>query len=188
MIRKLVIWLQPFIQWLGRLRIPFSRKRITGKEYYEMRDKIKPGAILLTSTCGELSNLINPSEFKHGAIYIGGDTVKYVLEATGKGITMTDLVTFMLQKDKICVMEPELEQEAKDVIVSEATKYIGRPYDFAFKFDNEEYYCFEFIAMLFEKYSRYDVLDKYIVLGYEAYTSETFSKDHIRFYQVVRWG
>jgi hypothetical protein len=185
MIREIVIWLQPFIQWIGKLRVPYSRKRITGKEYYQLRDEIKPGCVLLTSTCGELSNIINPSEYKHGAIYIGslynnppkkGD-IKYVIHSTSKGVEITDLVSFMLTKDKIRVLEPQLEPEFMENMIEAARTYVGKPYDYHWKLNNDAYYCFEFPMI---------ALDTHKVLGYHAFTSDTFLLD-ARFQTVVDW-
>jgi uncharacterized protein YycO len=171
------------------MRFPFSKKRITGKEYYEIRDNIDPGAVLLTSTCGELSNFINPSEWKHGGLYIGGDKVKWVIEATGKGVIVTDLVTFMLQKDKIAVYEPSgFTKDQKLQVAEESKKHIGQEYDYAFKVNNDKYYCFEFIAVMFEEYSSLKELNKYEFLDYDIYDSRTFSEDPTRFRNVVNWS
>ncbi len=188
MIREIVIWLQPLIEWFAKIRIPYSKKRITGKEYYKMRDEIKPGAVLLTSVCGELSNLINPSDYKHGAVYVGGDKVKYVIEATSKGVIKTDLVTFMLTKDKIRVYDPLLSTEMRQMAVSAAPYHIGTPYDFAFDLKNERFYCFEFIANLFETYSEMKGLKKSCFLGYDVYDSSVITDDPKNFNLRYSWG
>jgi hypothetical protein len=69
---KLFWKLKPVLDFIDKaFTIPFSIKKITGDHYYEWRDKIVPGTVFLTNTQGVGSNLINPSELKHGAIYFG---------------------------------------------------------------------------------------------------------------------
>jgi len=64
--------LKPIVIWISHKHFPWTHKKITGDHYYKWRDKITPGCVILSSTNGELSNLINPSDIKHGALYTGG--------------------------------------------------------------------------------------------------------------------
>lgn len=60
------------MEWFDRtFTIPHSIKMVTGSHYYLWRDDIKKGHIFLTNIKGVGSNLINPSPYKHGAIYFG---------------------------------------------------------------------------------------------------------------------
>ena len=69
---KLFWKMKPLMDWIDKtFTIPFSVKKITGDHYYEWRDTIRPGTIFLSNTKGVGSNLINPAEFKHSAIYFG---------------------------------------------------------------------------------------------------------------------
>jgi len=51
--------------------MPFSKKKITGDHYFVWRDQISKGHVFLANTNGVGTNLINPAELKHGAIYYG---------------------------------------------------------------------------------------------------------------------
>ena len=92
----LLSFLKPLIVILGKIGLP--KRKITGKDYFEIRDSIEIGTVFLTKTNYEFTNLINPTGLKHGAIYIGSinnSKIKYVAEAVGKGVVFTDLVSFL---------------------------------------------------------------------------------------------
>jgi len=107
--RFILTCLKPFVIWFGSLYAPFTRKKVTGKHYYLLRDEIEVGTVLLTVTEGEFSNLINPEKLKHAGTYVGnilGTGVRYVIEAVGKGVVLTDLVTFLTTKDLVVGCKP----------------------------------------------------------------------------------
>lgn len=182
--------LKPFIIFWGKLHYPFTHKKITGKHYYAWRNKISIGTVLLTKTKGEFSNLINPLEIKHGAIYVGkilGDDICYVAESTGRGVVLTDLVSFLTSKDIVIGVEPKFirnkeifEVELKDA----ALKFQGVPYDYMFQHGEKAFYCFEFVATCFKSvYSEIQFKCKEIVKGKRIYDANTFlDKD---FFNVV---
>lgn len=144
--------MKPLVVFMGKIHVPFSRKKITGRDYYNVRDSISIGTVLLTNTYGELSNLFNPSEHKHAGLYVGkiNDTeIRYVIEAVGKGVVFTDLVTFMTTKDVIVGVRPKSDidkEKFNKSIYRIATRLIGKPYDFLFALDDKAYYCFELAA------------------------------------------
>lgn len=144
--------IKPFVVWWGKLHMPFTVKKVTGKHYYLLRDQINVGTVLLTTTRGELSNIINPEKIKHAGIYVGdldGDGVRYVLEAKGRGVCKTDLVTFMTTKDLILGCEPNFLEYGDQVeITNQSKKLIGIPYDYLFNKSKESLYCFEACAYL----------------------------------------
>jgi hypothetical protein len=72
LIEKVLLFLEPVVKLVDKVfTIKASIKKINGDHYYLWRDKILPGAVFLTNTNGAGSNLINPSEINHGAIYFG---------------------------------------------------------------------------------------------------------------------
>lgn len=146
MIKWLLKTIKPVVMFLGKVHMPFSIKRITGEDYYKLRFGIEPGCIILTTTYGEFSNLINPGKTKHAALYIGGGKIKHVIEAVGTGVIKKDLVTFLLSKDEIIVLKPKqyTNEEVEDAI-DNAYSYIGQPYDYVFSLDNGAKYCSELI-------------------------------------------
>ena len=114
---KLLKFLTPLVRWTGNIYMPFSRKKITGKHYYIWRDEIEVGTVLLTKTRGEFSNIINPTSIKHAAIDVGRITdseICYVLEALGKGVVLTDLVTFLTKKDIVVGCKPKFIRDKEE--------------------------------------------------------------------------
>lgn len=68
-----ILWkIAPIVAWIDKIfTVPYSIKKITGSHYYLWRDRIDKGMVFLTNTNGAGSNLINPSEINHSAIYFG---------------------------------------------------------------------------------------------------------------------
>ena len=171
--------LKPFIVLAGKIHAPFSHKKITGVEYYKWRDLIEPGMVMLTSTYGEFSNLINPSSLSHGALYLGGRDVKYIIESIGKGVLSKDLITFMTSKDEFILIKPKFgtpEQHQK--VCVEALKYEFLPYDYSFEANNKAFYCFELVIQAYNDVFPGKIFKHYeIVKGKRSYDSNTFLSD-----------
>lgn len=139
----------PITKFFGKLHMPFSHKKITGKHYFDILPKLKPGMIFLTKIDGEFSNLFIPGEYSHSAIYAGNNVV---IEAIGKGVIKKDLVTFMLSKDYIKVRKHKFSKdETIGLRAVDFAKYqIGAPYDFNFLVGNKAWYCFELVYYCFK--------------------------------------
>ena len=132
LIRKMILKiLYPFTVWMGNQRMPYSVKKITGKEYKEIEALIKEGMVFLTVTRGELSNIVNPGFWKHGAMYIGEGRV---IEALGRGVVIRDLVTFLLSKDYVAVLNPLFADKFEmEIAALESQKWEGKQYDYWFE-------------------------------------------------------
>jgi len=175
--------LKPFVVWWGKLHAPFTHKRVTGKHYYMLRDKITVGTVFLTTTRGEFSNLINPEKIKHAGIYIGGDKIKYVLEAVGRGVVKTDLVSFLTTKDLVIGLEPTfLGPDDITGVPYEAQRIIGIPYDYLFANGTKAFYCFEAVAHIFKMLRpEVQLISKQIIKGKSTYGHQTFLEDTEKF-------
>tara|TARA_R110002051_G_scaffold75594_1_gene137435 strand:- start:6808 stop:7404 length:597 start_codon:yes stop_codon:yes gene_type:complete len=178
--------LKPVVIWWGKLHLPFTHKRVTGKHYYMLRDKITLGTVLLTTTRGEFSNLINPEKIKHAGIYVGEldrDGIKYVLEAVGRGVVKTDLVTFLTTKDLVVGIEPKfLNYDDVARVGDEAKRIIGIPYDYLFEKGSKAMYCFEAVAHIFKLLRPEIQLQcKEVVKGKQIFSYETYLNDKEKF-------
>lgn len=169
----------PLVKLSGKIHVPFSRKRVTGVEYYKIRNMIRPGTVLLTKTDGELSNIINPEKIKHGMMYCGdvfGTGILYVVEATSKGVHFTDLITALTTKDRVVGCDPEfLTEHDRNLLPQVAKGFVGIKYDWGFTDGDDALYCFETIAKIYEKlgYDRsWDMVER--VSGFETYSYMTF--------------
>ncbi len=176
---KFLDFVKPFVIWWGHLHWPFAHKKITGDHYYLWRDYIEPGYVLLSTTYGELSNLINPVDIKHGAMYAGGVKIKYVVEALGKGADQNNLVKHMTTKDVFIIIKPKFAtKEQRQQAALNAVSYIGTPYDYLFDMSDKALYCFEvpikaYLDVFPDKQFKY----KEMVKGKRIYDSDTFLKD-----------
>lgn len=169
--------LKPFVKWWGKLHLPFTKKKITGKHYYLWRDDINVGDVLLTSTYGELSNLINPADIKHAGIYIGYiDGIPTVAEALGKGITFTDLVTFLTTKDVVVNCRANFLERSRAADISiEGYKRLGVEYDYVFSSGNKKLYCFELAVDIFKSmYPNVILKSVEVIKGFKIYDHTTF--------------
>lgn len=173
--------IRPFLIWWGKLHFPFSKKRITGEDYYNWRDSIEIGTVILTKTRGEFSNLINPTQIKHAGIYVGdinNNGKFYVAEATARGVILTDLVTFLTTKDLAVGCKPMFirnRDQFEEEIKKSTLRFIGLPYDYLFKKGGTAFYCFELAAVcLKEVYPELQFQCREIIKGKKIYDENTF--------------
>lgn len=170
--------LKPILRQVAKLYMPYSRKRFNGEDYYKVRDYITPGCAILTTTRGEATNLFNSSDPKHGGLYVGGETVKYVVEALGRGVVKTDLVSFLTSKDIVVILKPKnLNNDQMLNAADFAAMLEGCGYDYEFESDDEEYYCFELIATAYEKTASNFKVSSSEVWGVKTYRAQDILED-----------
>lgn len=178
---KILTFFKPFVVWTAKVYMPFSRKKITGKDYYKWRDSIDVGTVILTKTRGEFSNYINPVEIKHAGIYVGkilDDNICYVLEAVGKGVRLIDLVTFLTTKDVAVGCKPKFihdKQKFLESIEISVNSYNHLPYDYLFNKGKKALYCFELCVLcLLDACPSIQFKSKEILKGKLIYDHNTF--------------
>jgi len=133
--------------------------KIKGNHYYEVRNRIKPGDILLRGYVHYLDSYFIPGFFSHAAMYIGNrihsrEDGEYIIHAMSPCIQETDLCTFC-RCDKLAVLRPPetVSQEEIDLAIEKAKEKLGTPYDFDFNFSDYKemscselcYYCYEHV-------------------------------------------
>ena len=171
----------PIVKFLGKIYVKFDAPKIDGVFYYTWRDSIYPGDVLLSNSDGYIgSNFINPSEIKHGAIYMGKDMdgICYVTEATAEGVIKKDLVSFLTTKDRIIIMRPRFPIDRNKVIPS-AESRLGASYDYEFEGNDKEYYCFEHIIKSYLDQSPSLNFEKSKKFGHEYFSSDTFLESEL---------
>ena len=135
--------LYPLTVLIGKAHMPFSKKKITGVEYYQIEKLLLPGMVFMTKTRGELSNIVNPGFWKHGAMYVGEGLV---IEALGRGVVIRDLVTFLTSKDFVAVLKPKFATESEMKMAAEKSReWEGALYDYWFEMNDKAFYCYEVI-------------------------------------------
>ena len=129
-------------RFVGKIHMPYSRKKLSSKHVRELEQILKPGMILLSHTRGEFSNYFIPGFWAHVAIV---DDNHDVIEAVAKGVVMTDLIDFVMTKDAVMVVDALfIHEDQRMAVVEEARKHLGKPYDFELVQSNiEKFYCSE---------------------------------------------
>lgn len=139
---RLLRLLEPFSAAVGRLHLPYTRKRVRAAHVREALGLLKPGHILRTRSDGDLVNLFAPgdSRFRHTAIWDG----ERVIEASGGGVVRLDIHDFLMSKDRFQLLEPRWATEA---LMAEAARQgralVGQPYDMTFRLSGDGQYCFK---------------------------------------------
>ncbi|EOZ99651.1 hypothetical protein A33Q_0332 [Indibacter alkaliphilus LW1] len=97
-------------------------------------------------------------DFSHNGLLMSNSGKWYVLEAIGKGVSQTPLEDFLsryLDEDgRPKVMVGRLNDAYRYLIpdaIEEAKSKLAKPYDHAFNFENDAYYCSELIHFAFKK-------------------------------------
>ena len=165
----------PFVKWIGKLHWPFTDRKLTGRDYYLVRDDVYPGATLLLSKKWEPSNLINRAKYKHASLYLGGDKVKYCYEAVGSGVRPLSLVDSIMKSDGLVICAPKfLKTGDIEKLRGIAKSKVGLPYDYWFNLGNKQLYCFEFNAVCYKELYPDLPLKTKVIAGLKIYDWETF--------------
>ena len=177
----------PLVKYLGKVHLPFTVKKIDGEFYFKYLKKLKPGDVILSTTKGQLSNLYNPTKFKHCAMYLGEiDGIPYVIEATAKGVIKTDLVTHFLTKDEIKILRPVFLNAIDHKFINENAYQIfqGTAYDYMFTKGNNSYYCYELAVCILETVSNIIIYPKDSFFRKPYYGPKTFLNDKKSFKEI----
>lgn len=145
----------PITKKLGALHMPFTHKRVTGRHVFSVLQHLKPGAVFVTRVDGEISNLLIPGDFTHAGMCVASgvsesacslfpSSLVPVVEAVGRGVVETDLISFMTSKDRVLLLYPTFatDEEMKKA-ADFAYSTIGTPYDYYFTPGSKAFYCSE---------------------------------------------
>jgi len=144
-------FLLPVSKLIAKIHAPFSHKKIWARHIEAARLYIKPGAVFVTLVEGELANVFIPGEVSHAAI--ASVEKDFVVEAKTSGVTKTNLIDFMMSKDRVIILYPTFTNElGMDCAAELCEIMIGRSYDFYFEPDNKAFYCSELIEFGYRKF------------------------------------
>lgn len=145
----------PVTKKLGALHMPFTHKKVTGRHVFSVIPHLKPGAVFVTSVYGEMSNLLIPGDYTHAGMCVASGVSEAscssfpqsfvpVVEAVGRGVVETDLISFLTSKDRVLLLYPTF---ATDDEMQRAANFafaaIGTPYDYYFTPGAKAFYCSE---------------------------------------------
>lgn len=132
------------VQFICRINAPFSIKKMTERACEDIISKARVGDILLVRTEGELTTAFQPEYWTHAALVL---TDKLVVEATTKGVRLTDIMYVVARVDDAALYRPDYVRD-QSIVQAEALKMVNMEYDYEFKKENARYYCFELVAEL----------------------------------------
>lgn len=147
--------LHPFLVLSGKIHVPWSIKKCNGLTYYKFLDKKPtPGLIFVSKILGELTDWEIPGFWKHAYLYVGENNgiPHNIIEAEGKGVQYTDLITSITSKDYFLVFEciHPRAKEINDLVVAYARKEVGTKYDFYLSLDQNTYYCSKLVWFAYD--------------------------------------
>ena len=124
-----------------------SEYGVTGDDMDTIQHVIQPGDILLRAYSYYVDGLFIPSQFSHAAFYKGRGIG---VHAIGEGVRPFSLLEF-LRCDAVAVLRfKNITQQQIQIAIDNANALIGKPYDFEFESDDDEYYCSELITYIYK--------------------------------------
>ena len=112
-------------------------------------NEVREGDVIFQTSLSQQSPLIQiatRSKISHCGIIVMKDGEPYVLE-TLKTLVVTPLDQFIARGEG---KRYWLKRSKKENIKIEYDNYLGKPYDLAFKFDNDKFYCSELIYDIYK--------------------------------------
>ena len=140
--RLFLVAITPLSKLLGKLHLSPSKRRCKATHARSIAARAQAGDILLSRMAGELSNIAIEGYWSHSAIFIGGE-IPTIVDATGDGVREVDLFDFVLSKDNVVLLRPNLPENTRQAAAQGALQFVGRPYDYLFESSDEAFYCSE---------------------------------------------
>ena len=132
--------------------------RFSGDELYICIQKLfsndfKPGDIFLRRYDSYLDTKFIPGEMNHAGIYVGKEDGKHqVIHALSQGVIKENAINF-LRTDHFAVFRPNVNRHIRKKAAITAYEYLGRPYDFDFKFtDDSRLACTELVGACYDEF------------------------------------
>ncbi|MCX6245028.1 MAG: YiiX/YebB-like N1pC/P60 family cysteine hydrolase [Bacteroidetes bacterium] len=153
----IILLFNPFIRLANRIRWRFGRPyKCAGADAAAITPLLKPGMVILTHKDYELTNLFINGYWTHTAIVTSEDTV---VEAISKGVVTKPLQTFISTVDDFLILRPRFCSHESMKSASEHVKqFVGFPYNFTFRPDEDSVYCSELIFRAYSRTPEWDTL------------------------------
>jgi uncharacterized protein YycO len=135
--------LKPLLIWLGQQRLLIKYAKVKPHHILEMIDTLQEGDVILTTTWGEFSNIVNWGTFKHAIMYTGANTI---IHSIGTGTVKGNFTKEIKKKYRVIVLRSKVHTKEEIIkAVDNMRGRVGNAYDYAFNPDNSEDYCSESI-------------------------------------------
>ncbi len=161
---KLILWLMKSRAYRFFLKyiIPnLTFFTATGPNYYfkeRVRERMKPGDVLLSKSSGHLTNVLIGGTYSHAALVVGPNRIA---EMTANGFDIVDVDKFCKQSTRICLQRLKNEDDNYGTLMSgKALEFTNAEYDLDFTLGVETLYCSELCYQSdFEKRFNCDLTD-----------------------------
>ena len=146
---------------------------VKGYHTREAMKKLRPGDVVQRKYIHYADGLVIPGRYSHSGVYVGRGKV---IHAIAEGVCEIDIIDFM-RCDGFRILRPVSGQKQA---VERARSYLGRPYDFSFKTDEDRIYCHELAAHCYEELNtplRQPKLFGFTFGAKPCYLAESFDTD-----------
>lgn len=104
-----------------------------------VKKQLQTGMVILTHRNYECSSLFIPGYWTHAAMVVNSDQV---IDATGKGVCIHSLESFLSTIDDFIVLKPNFGcQKLMEYAGSLVSNFVGYPFSFDFQNSNKTFYC-----------------------------------------------
>lgn len=166
------------MNWTSR-ELFTSQTPMSEEEKQQILDKLQPGDVLLTyashrPNLGHLEYWSTGAHYTHCALYEGYGRI---IETLGDEVSRSPLVERLNGPIKVAVVRPPYKSfRDRALVLREAKKMIGTPYDYKFdNSDSSELYCSEFIEVAMKKVDKGLEVPDASFLGQEITAPDAFA-------------
>lgn len=171
---------------VSRIRISFNQSTLDDLDRKMVLETIQRGDLILGGCQHRFSSLVINAPFTHTMLCLGD---KRIVHSTSHGVNVSDFRELIQDYDAIMVLRlKKMHEDKMDKAIEYALSQVGKPYDFDFKYNNDDsFYCSQLVCYAFlhagidfmvggtEKYDKvYKKLFNVTALHPMQYISESF--------------
>ena len=141
MIKYILKILTPLIWLIGKINLPFKISNFSENELAELKSVLEPGDIILTTTWGAFSNLINWGTWKHATMCTEKYLVAEFVDPKGQEVSLEHVV---MGKYRVIALRSK-KHSKKDIsqAVANMRSRLHHKYDYLISLDKNKDYCSE---------------------------------------------
>jgi len=150
---KFFLWLMEtrfYIYFLSKI-LPFVRfsfwyTAISGKQYRQGYELLKPGDIVLNTDKHKLVTLLIPGEFSHAAVCVAKNSDEEIAEMTNKDYGLITFMDFCKEADHVVILRGKaFDAEYTKKFIDKCLSFKDCKYDYQFNLGVKTLYCSELV-------------------------------------------
>ena len=130
---------------IGVTKITWRKNNLTPQDYKNSLKIIQKGDVLLLGNHRRASGLFIRGSVTHASLYTGGGRV---IHAISDGVVREKFRNFFSEYDTLAILRPKIKKGKKTFVkkaVSYARKQVGKPFDFFFASEQEDFFCSQLV-------------------------------------------